>query len=183
MRTSATTCARELRRLQRRLGITVLLVTHDQVEALSVSDRIAVMRAGHIDQIGRPEDIYGSPISAAVRDFVGRAVVLEGAVAEVPDLETVVSLTGGGQLICRGMLPEGVHVGDQCQVGLRPEHIHIGGPDETDLPGQLDKIVWRVGLPRCCLSGTATKPGSRSTLARRCLRTCRRRATGRRSSG
>jgi ABC-type Fe3+/spermidine/putrescine transport system ATPase subunit len=127
----------ELRRLQRRLGITVLLVTHDQVEALSVSDRIAVMRAGRVEQVGPPHEIYDSPVSAAVRDFVGRAVVLEGAVTEVGEAETAVTLIGGGRVICRGTLREPLRVGDRCQVGLRPEHIHIGGPDETDRPNSL----------------------------------------------
>src|SRR5207302_2846706 len=61
----------ELHILQRRLGITVLFVTHDQVEALSLSDRVAVMDRGHIEQIGSPTDLYLRPETPAVRDFLG----------------------------------------------------------------------------------------------------------------
>ena len=73
----------EVRRLQRRLGITVLFVTHDQTEALSLSDRIAVMEAGHVVQVGAPRDLYDSPQADFVRDFLGKSVVLPGRVVGV----------------------------------------------------------------------------------------------------
>src|SRR4051794_25851720 len=73
----------EVRRLQRRLGITVLFVTHDQTEALSLSDRIAVMEGGHVVQVGSPRDLYDSPQADFVRDFLGKSVVLHGRVAGV----------------------------------------------------------------------------------------------------
>src|SRR5438132_3224554 len=62
----------ELRRLQKRLGTTALYVTHDQAEAMSLSDRIAVMRDGQVEQIGAPEEIYARPATLFVADFVGR---------------------------------------------------------------------------------------------------------------
>ena len=68
----------ELKLLQRRLGITVLFVTHDQVEALSLSDRIAVMQRGRVEQVGPPRQLYEQPASAFVRDFVGQTVILRG---------------------------------------------------------------------------------------------------------
>ncbi|HVA24917.1 MAG TPA: ABC transporter ATP-binding protein [Chloroflexota bacterium] len=67
----------ELRSLQRRLGIAVLFVTHDQAEAMALSDRVAVMNAGHIEQVGRPAEVYERPATAFVRDFLGRAIALE----------------------------------------------------------------------------------------------------------
>src|SRR5262245_6887942 len=70
----------ELRLLQRRLGITVLFVTHDQIEALSLSDRIAVMQGGRVEQVGAPRSLYDRPVSAFVRDFLGQTVVLRGRV-------------------------------------------------------------------------------------------------------
>ncbi len=67
----------ELRSLQRRLGIAVLFVTHDQAEAMALSDRVAVMNAGHIEQVGTPMEVYERPATAFVRDFLGRAITLE----------------------------------------------------------------------------------------------------------
>src|SRR2546426_10825601 len=71
----------ELKLLQRRLGITVLFVTHDQIEALSLSDRIAVMQRGRVEQVGPPRSLYEHPASAFVRDFLGQTVILPGRVA------------------------------------------------------------------------------------------------------
>src|SRR3546814_14313271 len=66
----------EIKLLQRRLGITVVFVTHDQTEALSLSDRIAVMKRGRMEQVGQPQALYADPSTPAVRDFPGRTVVL-----------------------------------------------------------------------------------------------------------
>ena len=66
----------EIKLLQRRLGISVLFVTHDQSEALALSDRIAVMRGGRMEQIGAPRELYAAPHTAAVRDFLGRVILL-----------------------------------------------------------------------------------------------------------
>src|SRR5437667_3159505 len=72
----------ELKLLQRRLGITILFVTHDQIEALSLSNRIAVMSRGRAEQVGAPRELYDQPVSAFVRDFLGQTVVLRGVVRE-----------------------------------------------------------------------------------------------------
>ena len=71
----------ELKALQRRLGVTTVMVTHDQAEAMAVADSIAVMRSGRIEQVGSPEAIYGEPASLFVASFVGAANVLEGRVS------------------------------------------------------------------------------------------------------
>ena len=68
----------EVKLLQRRLGITVLFVTHDQIEALSLSDRIAVMQRGRVEQVGPPRSLYDQPASAFIRDFLGQTVILRG---------------------------------------------------------------------------------------------------------
>ncbi len=70
----------EVRRIQRELGTTVLFVTHDQVEALSLSDRVLMVNLGHIVQDGRPEELYDQPVNRLVRDFVGRNMVIKGRV-------------------------------------------------------------------------------------------------------
>ena len=68
----------ELKRLQKKLGITFIYITHDQEEAINMSDRIAVMREGHFEQIGTPDQIYNHPKTSYVADFVGNANILEG---------------------------------------------------------------------------------------------------------
>jgi ABC-type Fe3+/spermidine/putrescine transport system ATPase subunit len=114
----------ELKQLQRRLGVTVLLVTHDQVEAMSVSDRIAVMRSGRLEQIGTPQEIYRAPASADVRDFLGRAMVLHGVVWQVDGAEARVGLGGDVQVRCAGVAGE-LAIGEPCEVAARPEHVRV----------------------------------------------------------
>ena len=75
----------ELKRIQRETGITFVLVTHDQEEALSMSDRIAVMNQGRVLQLGRPDDIYERPVSRFVADFIGEANVLPGSLVGLPE--------------------------------------------------------------------------------------------------
>ena len=112
----------ELKLLQRRLGVTVVLVTHDQVEALSVSDRIAVMRQGRVEQLGTPVQLYREPVTISVRDFVGRTMVLRGVLDLVSSDTAVVRLSDTVSLTARGNLPSGVESGEPCQVAIRPEH-------------------------------------------------------------
>jgi iron(III) transport system ATP-binding protein len=115
----------ELKLLQRRLGVTVLLVTHDQVEALSVSDRIAVMRVGRIEQLGTPQQLYREPATLHVRDFVGRTIVLDGVVESIAGGSTTVGLADGVRAVCKGAAPSELKVGDRCQITVRPEHAQV----------------------------------------------------------
>ncbi|GGR30691.1 ABC transporter ATP-binding protein [Agromyces mediolanus] len=107
----------EIRRIQLRLGITTVFVTHDQEEALAVSDRIAVMNAGRIDQIGTPEELYLRPATAHVAEFVGLSSVLpctvDGGVAEVL----------GIRLPIVGESADG-----SAEAFVRPENVRLGGP-------------------------------------------------------
>ena len=121
----------ELKLLQRRLGVTVVLVTHDQVEALSVSDRIAVMRQGRLEQLGTPQQLYREPGTVSVRDFVGRTIVLNGVVDELGGDDVKVRLGGEDALWCRGGAPTSVGLGDRVQVAIRPEHVQV---DELPSP-------------------------------------------------
>ena len=73
----------ELKRLQKQLGITFIYITHDQEEAVNMSDRIAVMRAGRFEQIGTPEEIYDAPMTRYVAQFIGRSTILTGTVTAV----------------------------------------------------------------------------------------------------
>jgi ABC-type Fe3+/spermidine/putrescine transport system ATPase subunit len=126
----------ELKVLQRRLGITVLFVTHDQIEALSLSDRIAVMSLGTIEQIGRPQDLYNAPATAMVRDFLGRTLILDGEVAERRGETVVVKLQQGGVIETSNVSGD-LSVGTRCQVAVRPEKVTVRADDTA---GSLNRI-------------------------------------------
>ncbi|MFN0070594.1 MAG: ABC transporter ATP-binding protein [Chloroflexota bacterium] len=130
----------ELKVLQRRLGITVLFVTHDQIEALSLSDRIAVMNLGKIEQIGRPQELYNAPSTAMVRDFLGRTLILDGVVAERRGETVVVKLDQGGVVETRNASDD-LTTGVKCQVAVRPEKVVVR-PDES--AGSVNRIKGTV---------------------------------------
>lgn len=113
----------ELQDIQRQLGITFILVTHDQEEALSLSDRICVMRAGRIVQIGTPQDLYDNPGSRYVADFVGTSNFFDGRIdaiqGEISTLRTESGLT------LEGRNEANLMEGEKCCLSLRPEQIRI----------------------------------------------------------
>ena len=116
----------EIRDLQRRLGITAVYVTHDQEEAMAISDRIAVMNKGIIEQIGTAEELYRRPASVFVARFIGRSNLIEAVVTAVsPDR---VDLTTAGQRYA----VEGANVqpGQTVLANVRPEAIAIGAPGD-----------------------------------------------------
>jgi putative spermidine/putrescine transport system ATP-binding protein len=117
----------EIRDLQRTLGITTLFVTHDQTEALTLCDRVAVMNSGRIEQLADPRTIYDRPVTRFVADFVGRSSILratrtaEGGIA-----------LGGIPVAVAGPLP----AGDRLDVFLRPQRIVLGAPNKNMAPGR-----------------------------------------------
>jgi ABC-type Fe3+/spermidine/putrescine transport system ATPase subunit len=116
----------ELKVLQRRLGVTVVLVTHDQVEALSVSDRIAVLRQGRLEQLGTPQQLYREPATINVRDFVGRTIVLDGVVDQTRSDAILVGLADGVVVMSRGGgAPASLTPGESAQVAVRPEQARV----------------------------------------------------------
>jgi len=121
----------EIRRLQKELGITTLYVTHDQEEALAISDRIAVMNQGEVMQVGRPDEIYLRPSNEFVADFIGRGTFLEGVVLE-SNGEIRVELENGLGVVV-GVPSRGDTVfrpGDRVLVAIRPESFTFRGSDE-----------------------------------------------------
>jgi iron(III) transport system ATP-binding protein len=108
----------EIRNLQRRLGLTTIMVTHDQEEALSMADRIVVMNHGVIEQIGSPLEIYRKPATRFVADFVGSMNFLEGEVAATGRVRV-----GGAELDCA--LSKGLAPGTQVGLALRPEDVAV----------------------------------------------------------
>jgi ABC-type Fe3+/spermidine/putrescine transport system ATPase subunit len=113
----------ELRALQRRLGIAVLFVTHDQSEAMVLSDRIAVMQAGRIEQVGSPVALYERPATPFVRDFLGRVVMLEVALSAADSRRAGVPGEPGAVFSLPAQLPA---AGSRLLVACRPEDVVIG---------------------------------------------------------
>jgi spermidine/putrescine transport system ATP-binding protein len=111
----------ELKRIQREVGITFVFVTHDQGEALTMSDRIAVMSEGRVEQIGTPQEIYNSPSSLFVAGFIGSANLLPGEIVGTDGDDTVVALSAGHQVRARTDVER--PVGARVSVMLRPERL------------------------------------------------------------
>jgi iron(III) transport system ATP-binding protein len=138
----------ELRSLMKRLNITAVYVTHDQEEALVLSDRIAVMHAGQIRQIGTPRDIYVSPKSDVVAGFIGMANLLQAKVERLPvngEDGTVTTILG--KLKCK--LPASLSVGETVTVMFRPEDVVIG-----DLPPRCGDNVFLANVEEAMFVGS-----------------------------
>src|ERR1700728_2698120 len=123
----------ELREIQRKLGLTTIFVTHDQSEALSLSDRMAVSAEGKIRQLGAPLEIYRRPSDRFVASFVGDTNCLRGELLGVAGLEAVIAL-GGAQIKVWGEHLAGTRPSASVDLFVRPERLRIGAPGE---PGTL----------------------------------------------
>ena len=123
----------EIRRIHRELGVTILYVTHDQEEALRLSDRIAVFSHGKIAQIGTGADLYERPTNAFVAGFVGNSNMLQGEVVEASGGVATVRLPDGS--IIRGLTPGHVVTGRKAEVMVRPERLILASPDQLGADG------------------------------------------------
>lgn len=128
----------EIRALQRQLGITTIFVTHDQEEALSMSDRICVMSEGRIEQLGTPFEIYNYPKTRFVASFVGTLNILRGKVTD--SAAGRVQIDGQEVVTNRGL--NGASTGDEVAVALRPEALSIGRANgsSNNLDGVIDEV-------------------------------------------
>ena len=123
----------EIKRLQVELGITTIYVTHDQHEAMSMSDRIMVMEGGRIQQIGTPQEIYNYPSNHFVASFIGESNILEGTIKEVDNKHVIVDV--GNDILLKGLRENSVSTvdftkGKKVLLSIRPEFIEIGeGPN------------------------------------------------------
>ncbi len=136
----------EIRAIQRDLGITTIYVTHDQEEALSLSDRIVVMSEGRVEQIGTPFEIYNFPKTAFVASFVGTLNILRGQVAD-PGRGAIV-VDGQEIRAARGL--EGARVGEVRSVALRPEIIslHASAGDGNRMEGTVEDVNFLGSIVR-----------------------------------
>jgi iron(III) transport system ATP-binding protein len=132
----------ELRELVKRLGITTLYVTHDQLEALTMSDVVGVMAQGSIVQEGPPREIYQSPRERFVANFIGLSNFLEGKVKKAGPIGEVETSSGGLKCI----LPDGVAAGESVVIAVRPEDVNLyTGPSaekENILEGQVEAVIF-----------------------------------------
>jgi putative spermidine/putrescine transport system ATP-binding protein len=149
----------ELRTLLRDLGMTAIFVTHDQEEALALSDRIAVMNAGRIEQLAEPRAIYDRPATPFVLDFVGQATVLHGDVVR-EDAGSVLVRTAHGDVEAPGRMPRG----SPAMVAVRPERIALGPPPGADWTGVSLPLAARTFLGSRCLLHGAVTGADRATI-------------------
>ena len=130
----------ELKRLQTETGITFVFVTHDQEEALTMSDRIAVMSKGAILQVGSPRDIYDRPDKRFVADFIGEANFLQGELTSATGDLGRVTLQAGAEIVAG--LPDGAQPVGKVTVMIRPEHSEIVSSQDATLTGTLQDAVY-----------------------------------------
>jgi len=132
----------ELKHLQRETGITFIFVTHDQEEALTMSDRIAVMSAGELQQLGEAREIYERPRNVFVADFIGDTNLLEVTVDKVADGRAQCHLGGGHKLTCDEV--EGIGVGSAVHLSLRPERLYLSADpvEEESLKGRVRETIF-----------------------------------------
>ena len=139
----------ELKKLQKKLGITFIYITHDQEEAINMSDRIAVMRDGRFEQIGTPDEIYNHPKTSYVATFVGNANILKGT-AETTEGEYLRASVAGVSLLVRR---EGqkVAVGEPVTLAVRSENIHLDEDPARGLEAEVLEKSFAGGMLRVVL--------------------------------
>ncbi|MES1162822.1 MAG: ABC transporter ATP-binding protein, partial [Rhizobacter sp.] len=133
----------ELRQMLRDAGMTAIFVTHDQEEALVMSDRIAVMNRGRIEQFDAPEAIYARPRTPFALNFVGLSSQWQGEVSRVAG-DTIMVQTASGAIEAPTAASPGLAVGASVLVGVRPEMIQIGRDDAPDA-GSMNRLALTVG--------------------------------------
>jgi ABC-type Fe3+/spermidine/putrescine transport system ATPase subunit len=134
----------ELRDIQRKLGITSILVTHDQEEALTMSDRVAVMAQGEVVQIGRPTEVYDRPRTRFVSEFLGTANIFTGIV-KAQLWETSWSVALDAQPEAEGVVEsaEPLAVGQRITLAVRPEKLAMGPPEANAMRASVQDVVFR----------------------------------------
>jgi spermidine/putrescine transport system ATP-binding protein len=145
----------ELRAIQKQVGITFIYITHDQGEALTMSDRIAVMNDGVIEQVGGGGDIYDDPATAFVASFVGENNPFAGRLVKAGDSAAVVETRFGA---LRGRNPKGLKPGDRAILFVRPESLKLGkGDSDATLASTVLSVAFEGNASHIFLAGAARK--------------------------
>ena len=139
----------ELKELQRRTGITFVYVTHDQSEAMALSDRIAVMHAGEIMQVGAPREVYARPVNKIVADFMGLVNLIPGKVVRAGSDGGIVAVGGGHPI--EAPLPPGSEAGQAVQIAIRPENLALIQTQAADgaVPGRVVEVTFLGNIVDC----------------------------------
>ena len=136
----------ELKRIQREVGITFIFVTHDQNEALTMSDRLVVMNAGRIEQLGAPRDVYEHPRTRFVAGFIGTSNLITGTVERMDGTTAVIATPGDEQLTAPDAAAVGASVGQPLDMTVRPEKILITRerpePGRCAIRGRISEVVY-----------------------------------------
>jgi spermidine/putrescine transport system ATP-binding protein len=136
----------ELKRIQREVGISFVFVTHDQNEALTMSDRLVVMNAGRIEQLGTPRDVYERPRTRFVAGFIGTSNLIEGTVARLDGSTAILERGGDASIIVPDAVSAGAAVGQPLDLTVRPEKIVLSHerPDagRCALRGRVTEVVY-----------------------------------------
>ena len=152
----------EIRKIQQRAGITTVYVTHDQEEALSISDRLAVIYRGRVVQIGTPAEVYESPATMGVADFLGRANFLEAQVVGTHGDRVRVRLPAGVDLeVDRGDSTWRPVPNEAATLFIRPERVRLGGSADgsaVELPGTVQRHIFLGGIVRYVLDVGGGRP-------------------------
>jgi putative spermidine/putrescine transport system ATP-binding protein len=144
----------EIKHIHERLGVTVVYVTHDQGEALTMSTRIAVFNRGRIEQLAPPADIYERPASVFVAGFIGENNALPGRVVGRRDGACVVALDRGPEITVTGETGEGTPV----IVSLRPERLMLGTAGANRLEAEVAELIYLGDHVRIHLTGPGNQP-------------------------
>ncbi len=130
----------EIRRLHQSLGLTTVYVTHDQEEALSMADRLVVLRLGHVQQIGTPQELHSNPTNYYVADFMGYRNILDMSVSRADG--AAVTMAGAGIELAGTAFHHLIEAGDEVKAAIRPEDVHIGD-GENSFTGVVETSEYR----------------------------------------
>jgi len=135
----------ELKQLQRKLGITFIFVTHDQEEALSMSDRVVVMHEGQIEQVGTPRQVYEAPQNLTVAQFIGEANIFDSEILAIDGKQLTVNIQGKQRQMKTN---RSFDVGQKVHILVRPEDLRVWGQSEVDnsnemYPGVVEEVIYK----------------------------------------
>jgi spermidine/putrescine transport system ATP-binding protein len=135
----------ELKRIQTEVGITFVHVTHDQEEAMTMADTVAVMNAGRVEQLGPPAELYENPRTTFVANFLGTSNLIEAEVVQNTGGEVVVTAGGGKLRLPAGRCPDATPTGGRLLVGIRPEKISLTPAADADtVPAGRNSVGGRI---------------------------------------
>ncbi|MCP4287555.1 MAG: ABC transporter ATP-binding protein [Gammaproteobacteria bacterium] len=132
----------EIKHLHEQLGVTIMYVTHDQEEAMVMSDRVCLMNNAGVEQIGTPEDLYFRPETVFAADFLGESNMVDGVVKEVSENSTTVEIGGG--VLSKALPNPNLGVGEKIKLMTRPEAVDVLGKDErrtNEINGTLREVI------------------------------------------